>query len=101
MESIKGNFQFNNSIEKSGYDELLSKPEWKNIRLRIINRDNNMCRSCGCTNDLQVHHKQYHKSRTDGEFKKPWQYQEKYLITLCKSCHQKGHKTYVIPIFNV
>lgn len=101
METRKRNQLSNNGADKGEYNDLLIKPEWKNKRLIIMNRDNNNCRNCGCSNDLQVHHKQYHKRHKDGDFKKPWEYKENYLITLCKACHQDGHKSYIIPIFYV
>ena len=27
----------------------------------------------------------------------PWDYDDKYLITLCKDCHNRGHAKYVVP----
>jgi 5-methylcytosine-specific restriction endonuclease McrA len=101
METKQNNQDVNMKTEKDEYSSLLLKPEWHNRRLSVMNRDNNRCRNCGCSNNLQVHHKQYHKNRRSGEFMKPWEYKDNHLITLCKNCHQSGHKDFVIPIFNV
>ena len=86
---------------KTSYEELLKAPQWKKKRGVILNRDNHKCRCCGSTNILQVHHRQYHITKKTGEKKDPWAYDNKYLITLCKACHEKGHKTYQIPQFNI
>lgn len=101
METPQRNQLSDPATEKTEYNSMLLKPEWHHKRVMILNRDNNRCRNCGGIINLQVHHKQYHKNRKDGEFMKPWNYKENYLITLCKNCHQIGHKDYVIPIFYV
>ena len=36
-----------------------------------------------------------------GKFKDPWYYDAKELITLCKICHEAGHRNYKIPVFIV
>jgi hypothetical protein len=28
----------------------------------------------------------------------PWEYPDRLLVTLCESCHQKGHKVFNVPI---
>lgn len=87
--------------EKHGsYRELLFDKRWLEKRAKIIERDNFRCVICGSEKDLVVHHKQYHVNRS-GRKLFPWQYEDKYLITLCKSCHQRGHKLYNIPIFEI
>ncbi len=101
METAQRNHSSNLGSGKTEYNSLLLKPEWQQKRLSILNRDGNKCRNCGSSSDLQVHHKQYHKTNKDGEFRRPWQYKENYLITLCKDCHQMGHKDFVIPIFYI
>ena len=88
----------NNSLE---YGELLQKPEWLLKRDLIIKRDGHRCLNCGSTNNLQVHHRQYHKFSSTKYFKRPCDYKDKYLVTLCLDCHQTGHKYFKIPVFNV
>lgn len=45
---------------------------------------------------MVVHHKQYHIDK-NGRKLRPWEYNDKYLITLCSSCHQRGHAKFDIP----
>ena len=63
------------------YKEQLNDPRWKSQAKRIKQRDV-ICQICGEGNNLQVHHLYY-----DFE-KKPWEYEDDYLITLCKECHK-------------
>lgn len=66
----------------SKYSELLKDPRWQRKRLEILQRDNWTCRQCGSTEDtLHVHHHYYEKG------KKPWEYDDRILITLCEGCH--------------
>ena len=60
--------------------------EWQNKRKVILKRDKNKCKRCGRTTNLQVHHKYYKKGR------KVWNYPNRALITLCKTCHENEHK---------
>lgn len=81
------------------YIQLLSFPQWKVKRAQILLRDDNKCRSCGSTNFLQVHHRQYHIFKNTMQYKTPWDYDSKLLITLCNSCHIAGHQKYSVPVF--
>lgn len=80
------------------YGSSLLDPRWKARRAVILNRDRNRCINCGSGDDLQVHHRQYHFSKSLNEFILPWDYDERYLITLCEKCHQKGHRSYKVPV---
>ena len=69
------------------YQELLERPEWKEKRERILERDGHTCQFCGSTDkQLQVHHFNY-------DAPTPWDVPDKYLITLCKDCHKNYHFT--------
>ena len=46
------------------------------------------------TPELHVHHKYYIKG------KKPWEYDNKVLLTLCKSCHKLEHMKNSINVYN-
>lgn len=85
------------NFEDNSYGELLFRPEWKEKRGRIMERDGNRCVICGSTKDLQVHHRQYHFNAVSNRKCLPWDYDDKYLVTLCKSCHDRGHNLYKIP----
>jgi len=67
------------------YSKLLKSPKWQKKRLKIFKLDNWTCQGCGSKdNSLQVHHLKYNG-------KKPWQIQNKYLITFCEYCHKSAH----------
>jgi 5-methylcytosine-specific restriction endonuclease McrA len=83
------------------YGELLQRSEWSQKREVVLKRDGHRCLNCGSENNLQVHHRQYHRHVRTGSYKKPWDYKDQYLITLCFDCHKVGHKYYKVPIFNV
>ncbi len=70
---------------RMNYKEDLEDFRWIRKRKRIFKRDNYTCQECGATTNLQVHHKKYISGR------RPWQYNEAYLITLCTLCHGKHH----------
>jgi 5-methylcytosine-specific restriction endonuclease McrA len=80
------------------YGALLFDKRWREKRLTILERDGNVCRVCSSIEELQVHHRQYHFLKTLRKFKKPWEYSDSLLISLCKTCHQKGHQLYTVPI---
>lgn len=62
-----------------------------------MQRDNGACVICKSRNDLQVHHRQYQFVKEDNAFRVPWAYPNHLLITLCKSCHQRGHSKFKVP----
>ena len=83
------------------YGSLLFDPRWKAKRMEIIIRDNRCCVICKDTNELQVHHRQYQFIKSENAFKMPWDYPDDLLITLCKSCHQRGHSKFKVPTLTI
>jgi hypothetical protein len=83
------------------YNTLLKNPQWFTKRNTILARDNNRCRCCGTKTELQVHHRQYHVVKRTGQKQLPWEYNNKYLITLCNKCHSVGHSKFKIPSFTI
>jgi hypothetical protein len=79
------------------YGALLFDQRWRTLRSEIISRDNGGCRICGEQNSLQVHHRQYHIIKATQQFKPPWDYPHHLLITLCSSCHNRGHAKFKVP----
>ncbi len=64
------------------YSQKLKDPRWQKRRLKILERDNWACQTCGDTEEtLHVHHLWYE----DGE---PWDSPDEALQTLCASCHE-------------
>lgn len=65
------------------YAEKLKDPRWQKKRLKIMSRDKWKCRKCGDDKTtLQVHYKKYYPNT------EPWDYEDKYLITVCENCHE-------------
>ena len=83
------------------YAALLFDQRWLSKRKEILERDTNQCILCGNQNKLQVHHRQYHLIKATGTFKPPWDYDNHLLITLCESCHKRGHSTFKVPIIKI
>lgn len=70
--------------KKSSYQQKLLDPRWQKKRLKILERDNWRCTSCGDhKSTLHVHHEIYRGN--------PWDVPNKHLKTLCKSCHSYSH----------
>lgn len=68
------------------YRDLLRDPKWQKKRLKIMERDNFQCQFCKSEiNTLVVHHKKYINGR------KPWEYDNEWLTTLCIYCHNHIH----------
>ncbi len=66
------------------YKEQIKHPKWQKKRLEILDRDKWACQACFDTEEtLHVHHKCYKPN------KKIWEYDNKLLITLCKTCHEE------------
>lgn len=71
----------------SNYSDLLKHPKWQKKRLEIMSRDGFKCKVClDEDSTLNVHHNHYQ----DG--KKPWEYEDNTLSTLCEKCHKAIHK---------
>lgn len=66
------------------YAQLLRDPRWKQLRVRILERDGYTCQNCNNTEEvLHVHHRFYAKGCL------PWEYQPGALTTLCATCHDR------------
>lgn len=69
---------------KKTYKELLQDPRWREMRSKIVQRDNSTCQACQMDGvKVQVHHCYYKKP-----FVNPWEYEESSLVTLCEDCHR-------------
>lgn len=69
---------------ESNYSILLKDPRWQKRRLKILERDGWCCYECGHEDKtLHVHHRYYLRG------KKPWEYEDDALITLCEDCHDR------------
>ena len=68
------------------YSEKLLDARWLRKAKSIRQRDGYMCTKCMCRGKLEVHHKVYVSGRN------PWEYDDRYLVTLCTKCHAKVHE---------
>ena len=67
---------------KTNYKKAFGHPLWQRKRLEIMRRDGFKCLFCGDSeSQLNVHHCFYVSGR------KPWQYSDESLFTLCRPCH--------------
>jgi hypothetical protein len=82
------------------YGALLFTIDWKTKRNEILTRDKK-CIICFSTENLQIHHRQYHFLVRENKFRLPWEYEDYLLITLCESCHRRGHSKYKVPTINI
>lgn len=68
---------------KLAYREYLKSWHWKDLRQRVLARDNHRCVQCGATRELQAHHTFYRQDWYDAKITD--------LITLCRPCHRQTH----------
>jgi DNA-binding transcriptional ArsR family regulator len=74
------------STARRQYSQALKDPRWQRKRLTIFERDGWACQRCHATDHtLNVHHTYYARG------KKPWEYPDTALLTLCEACHRKEH----------
>lgn len=67
----------------SDFWQQLRDPRWQKKRLEILQRDGWACVDCDeSESELHVHHLRYVTG------KKPWEYADEDLRTLCKTCHK-------------
>jgi 5-methylcytosine-specific restriction endonuclease McrA len=75
-------------MKRNQYFEQYKDPRWQKKRLEIMQRDEFMCQNCyDRESTLNVHHKYYIYNR------KPWEYPNELLITLCKECHESEEES--------
>lgn len=98
---MKTNKNHSKSNNHGSYGAKLFDKRWRDYRKIILQRDGHKCVICSSESELQAHHKQYHFSELKGTFKDPWEYNNKYVITVCKKCHQKGHNRFKVPTKNI
>jgi len=91
----------NDNRKQGSYQELLFDKRWGEKRAEILQRDNYKCIICGSMDNLLVHHKQYHFNTRINQKCPPWDYDNKYLITICESCHSRGHQKFQIQMKNI
>lgn len=76
-------FQARKKEHTERYHAYLDSPEWKDKRLRVLNRDKYICQGCLINKATQVHHLTY-----DRIFKEPLFD----LTSVCNDCHHNIHE---------
>lgn len=66
--------------------EEYEHPMWKSLSEYVKGLDGNKCVICGSKENLQVHHLFYPIPQEH-----IWEVPLKFLVTLCKDCHNKVH----------
>ena len=80
---------------KAAYRFYLTTRHWKEVRSRILTRDNHTCTLCGTprsfttTQSMHVHHKTYCRL---------WREYSTDLITVCARCHKRIHRNRKIKL---
>ena len=70
-------------MARQSYSDKLKDPRWQKKRLKILERDDWVCKRCGeKSRTLHVHHMRYIKG------KDPWDYPDWMLLVLCDECHE-------------
>lgn len=100
IEKVNSISKSNTELPHGSYGALLFRTEWLKKRAEIIERDK-CCVICQNIKNLQIHHRQYHFVVTENKFKLPWDYPDFLLITLCESCHKRGHSKFKVPTINI
>ena len=67
---------------------LYELPSWKKKRAEILERDKHICQICGRKAEV-VHHIKY----LGDSYKKPWNIENDYLVSLCEDCHSQFNGT--------
>jgi len=96
-----------------GGGELYRGPNWQKQRERAVNRDDQQCRRCGCTETehfeeygrkLSVHHltpvREFYREADSEEPDFTEVNALNNLVTLCVECHRKIEKLPVVPQFD-
>jgi 5-methylcytosine-specific restriction protein A len=68
------------------YEEQRKTKEWRDRRREILVRDRFRCQKCG---DRSYHNEVHHICYENDLLY--WEYEDHYLITLCRHCHQEEH----------
>ena len=72
--------------QKTAYAKYQRSQLWKDIREKVLTRDDHRCQCCGDRDKLVVHHREYSYDVMSGE-----NIDRSKIITLCNSCHAQIH----------
>lgn len=72
----------NHSQFLEDHAEYLKSTQWKELRAKVLKRDNDLCQSCLIRSATQVHHLTYDRWRHEAAFD---------LVSVCDPCHKSIH----------
>lgn len=72
------------SVGNSRYSSFLNSEYWRQVKTKILDRDNRTCQECGSQESLHVHHLTYEHQGQELDYLDD-------LKTVCSSCHRKIH----------
>lgn len=96
ISGIQGKFEYD-QIELNKYSEnnilkdFITDDQWKKLVTQDIIENNT---KWYYVPGLQVHHNKYIEKR------KPWEYDDNDLITVCRDCHEQIHATTTIKVYS-
>lgn len=71
------------------YNQYLESPVWKQLRLKVLRRDDFTCRGCGKEKAAtQVHHLKYQNAEFYQSFGQEMMFD---LVSICEACHTTIH----------
>lgn len=85
MTPTKGYTKKRRTRKRNAYAVFLRSAYWKDVRKKVLQRDNYTCTTCGRHKRLQVHHLTYEHHEYEHLHLED-------LTTLCNNCHQLVHK---------
>lgn len=65
------------------HQQYLKTPQWKDMRLKVLKRDDYTCQGCLENPATEVHHITYDNWKNEFMFE---------LMSLCRECHSRFHK---------
>lgn len=75
------------AVKKDKFDKFYNSPQWINMRNYILSKNNYTCAKCEGEADT-VHHIKHLREPGGWELR----LNEKNLMPICKSCHNKEHR---------
>lgn len=77
------------TVAQEQYQEYLTTVRWRIIRKVRRWLDGSVCRNCGYSRRLEVHHKSYRNRGRGGVLGMLAEVAD--CVTLCHNCHQREH----------
>lgn len=70
------------TVDYKAYDAYIRSPEWSRLRRQALEKHGSVCRGCGSTEALEVHHRTYERLGRE---------ELSDLVIFCDTCHEGVH----------